>query len=38
MVPQPEVGLIIFGLGAASALLATASTKRNGMTLFIGKF
>jgi len=38
VVPQPVVGLVILGLAAASALLATASTKRNGTTFLIDKF
>jgi hypothetical protein len=38
VVPQSVVGLVILGLGAASALLATASMKRNGTTFLTGKF
>jgi hypothetical protein len=38
VVPQSVVGLVILGLAAASALLATASTKRNGTTFLTGKF
>jgi hypothetical protein len=37
VIPQPVVGLVILGLGAASTLLATASTKRNGRIFFIGR-
>jgi hypothetical protein len=38
MVPLLVAGLVIFGLGAATAVLATASTKRNGRIFFIGRF
>ena len=34
VVPQSVVGLVMLGFGAASALLTTASTKRNG-TIFL---
>ena len=37
VVPQSVVGLVMLGFGAASALLATASTKRNGTSFLTGK-
>jgi hypothetical protein len=37
VVPQSVVGLVMLGFGAASALLTTASTKRNGTIFFTGK-
>ena len=36
VVPQSVVGLVMLGFGAASALLTTASTKRNGTIFLIG--
>ena len=37
VVPQSVVGLVMLGFGAASALLTTASTKRNGTIFLTGK-
>jgi hypothetical protein len=37
VVPQSVVGLVMLGFGAASALLTTASTKRNETIFFTGK-
>jgi len=38
VVPQAVVGLVILGLGAASALLAAANITSNSSSRFIGKF